>query len=275
MQLTFAEPDTFLKRYVLAYYLFESEEAMVEDVQRADVGALTLILSGNGHFDFADGRREVATPAFLNGPTTSSIAFCGFGPLQFVGISLQPDFWGGIASCSAKQLADDAADMSRFIGPDPLELIQQLTGQPGIAEMAPILDRWLGAMLRPVDPEQRAQIESIRTWLASSPFPSVGELYAQFDVSERQMTRICNRFFGSPPKALSRKYIALRTASAIVFNDEAVLDAAREHYADASHFIREVKRVTGQTPRQLRVHPRPLMAMTLHPQNFRELTSLD
>mgnify|MGYP000861507910 CR=1 FL=1 len=46
---------------------------------------------------------------------------------------------------------------------------------------------------------------------------------------------------------------------------------ALRHYADQSHLIREVKRVTGQTPRQLRTQASPTLRKALHPSNLWEL----
>jgi hypothetical protein len=83
--------------------------------------------------------------------------------------------------------------------------------------------------------------------------------------------RISNIYYGSPPRALARTYGALKTASSIVMNEGRIPDEAIAHYADAPHLIREVKRVTGQTPRQLMNSSSPVMRITLHPSNFKEL----
>jgi AraC-like DNA-binding protein len=54
-------------------------------------------------------------------------------------------------------------------------------------------------------------------------------------------------------------------------NEGRIPAEAIAHYADRSHLIREVKRVTGQTPRQLMNNSSPVMRITLHPSNFKEL----
>jgi AraC-like DNA-binding protein len=271
MQLTFAMPSPKLARYALTYYLFEDNGAMIEDVQRADVGAITFILDGSGHYEFADGRRSPTAPVFMNGPTTTVIQFSAWGPLRFCGISPQPDFWGGISTHDAASLSDTALDATLCLSTAPAPVHEALRSKTTIAEMAPILDQWLVSMIRPLPTDHVTAIDTIRQWLARDGFPKVSELYDQFDLTERQVTRIANRYFGAPPKALSRKYGALRTASAIVMEDEAKLAELSAHYADHSHMIREVRRVIGQTPRQLRLEGRMLMHLTLQPSNFREL----
>jgi AraC-like DNA-binding protein len=271
MQLSFAMPCPSLRRHALTYYLFEDPSAMIEDVQRADVGALTFTLEGSGHYDFADGRRSPTRPVFINGPTTTRIAFTAFGPLRFVGISPQPDFWGGIIDSDARTLADTAVDGAELFRTSPMPLLEELRLRSTIEDMAPLLDAWLLSAVRLIHPEQVESIEKIRSWLATEAFPSVADLYAQFDVTERQVARIANRYFGAAPKALSRKYGALRTASAIIMEDDDMLEAMKSQFADASHMIREIRKVIGQTPRQLRRETRMLMRLTLQPENFREL----
>jgi AraC-like DNA-binding protein len=271
MKLSFARPAQHVSRYALTYYLFEDDKPMVEDVQRADVGAITLILDGSGHYEFMDGRRSPTTPAFMNGPTTTSISFSAWGPLRFFGVSPQPDFWGGISTRDASALADTAVDATLCLPINPAPILEAMRAKSSIEEMAPIIDQWFAEMARPVPPDHVEAIETIRRWLAKDGFPKVSELYAQFGLTERQVTRIANRYFGAPPKALSRKYGALRTASAIVLDDEARLDELSSQFSDHSHMIREVRRVIGQTPRQLRLESKLLMRMTLQPSNFREL----
>ena len=63
----------------------------------------------------------------------------------------------------------------------------------------------------------------------------------------------------------------MQTAAHILAHDGTPPAEALAHFADPSHLIREVKRVTGQTPRQLRTQASPLMRVALNPANFWEL----
>lgn len=272
MQLTFAEPAAALKRYVLTYYMVEDEGSISEDIHRADVGLLTFVLDGSGHYDFSAGKRVVATPVVLTGPTTLSFSFSAMGPLRFVGVSLGPDFWGGIADCSGSDFADHATEPTPLLPQSPAPIVAALRDRSTLQDMAPILDTWFLAMAKPVPDEQKKHIEIIRAWLSSQTFPDVADLYEQFDISERQVIRIANRYFGAPPKKLAGKYGALRTAAHIFMNNGDISDEMSMHYADRSHLIRAVKAVTGQTPKQLKSRSRPLLGITLQPQNYRELT---
>lgn len=270
MQLTIAKPAPALSRFLLTYYLVEDETSITEDIQRADVGGFTFVLEGSGHYDFGRGKRILTTATMLNGPTTSCVSFSAFGPLRFVGASPQPDFWGGLVDADAARFANTMTDPTPFLSRDPAPTLDLLRTCRTVDEMAPILDAYFLSLAKPLPHDQIRNIELIRRWL-SAPIPKVSELYAQSKLTERQMIRIANRFFGAPPKALARKYAALRTATAICWGDEEVAKTMVAHFADQSHFIREVKNVCGQTPRQLKSLSRPLLRMTLHPSMYREL----
>jgi AraC-like DNA-binding protein len=273
MSLTFAaaQPDPSLKRYVLGYFLLSDDHIAIADEQRADVGGLTFVLDGHGHYHFAKNRKVTISPVTLNGPTTAHVAFRASGPLRFLVVSLQPEFWTGLAHCEAHAIADDALDARLCLRDDPEPLQRALAACNTVAEMAPRIDAYLMRMIKPLPDDQRQVVSVIRGWLLASTFPEVADLYAQSPLSERQMVRLANRYFGAPPKVLSRKYGALRTASDILKSGGEIPASAFDHYSDHSHLIREVKRFTGLTPRQLMTGANPIMRITLDPVFYREL----
>ncbi len=271
MNLTFAAPCQAMRRYVTTYFLFTEEHAIIEDQQRADNGFLHLLLEGDGHYLFRDGRRAYSAPAFLSGPNTSSSIFSVSGPLRYVGLGLQPDWWGGVVGLTADSLAENAIDAAPYLNFNVDDLIHKLRRMSHIEQMAGVLDTCFLPQIKPIPRDHIVAIEKIREWLATNPFPKVADLYTRFDLSERQVIRICNRYFGAPPKAMARKYSALRAASRIMAGDGAIPEDVMAHYSDHSHIIREVKFVTGQTPRQLRTSANPIMRLTLSDTNFREL----
>jgi AraC-like DNA-binding protein len=271
MQLEFANPAPALAHLVATYYLLSEEYSVMEDVQRADTGHLRIFLDGSGYYEFARGKRYQSSRFFLNGPFTQHMRSVVQGPVRFIGVALFPESWGGLIGRSAADFTDRAEDAAPLLGDIVTPWFDQLQPLSTIAEMAPIMDAWLMAMVKPVSPSRRNVIKTIRAWLADSMFPDIADLYASLDFSERQIMRISNSYFGSPPRALARTYGALKTASAIVMNEGRIPEDAIAHYADQPHLIREVKRVTGQTPRQLMNSSSPVMRITLHPSNFKEL----
>jgi AraC-like DNA-binding protein len=271
MQLEFAAPAPALAHLVATYYLLTEEYSVMEDVQRADTGHLRIFLNGSGYYEFAKGKRYESTRFFLNGPFTQHMRSVVQGPVRFIGVALFPESWGGLLGLSAADFTDRAEDAAPLLGDVIVPWFEELQSLSTIAEMAPIMDKWLMGMIKPIRADRRAVIQVIREWLADTMFPNVTDLYSALSLSERQIMRISNLYYGSPPRALARTYGALKTASSIVMNDGRISAEAIAHYADQPHLIREVKRVTGQTPRQLMNSSSPVMRITLHPSNFKEL----
>ncbi len=271
MQLTFATPHLSLSNVIGAYYLIEIEHILIEDAQRADVGQIRLMLQGLGHIQFSGSPPVEAAPASILGPSTVYSTAMLHGPVRILGLSLMPRAWGGLLQSQAHVFSNTAADAAPLLPKGTDALIETLRTKENILAMAPLLDAFLQPMLRPLPKGHSHVIEAIRAWLSASAFPRVEDLYASWPLSERQMTRISNRYWGGAPKALANKYGALHTALGIVQQEGSPKADAIAHYADRPHLIREVKRATGQTPRQLKSIANPLLRYSLLPENYREL----
>lgn len=274
MQVEFAVPHQALSELVANYYLVTEHYNVMDDVQRADIGHLRIFLEGSGYYELARGQRFQSTRFFLNGPFTQHMRSVVQGPTRFFGASIFPEGWVELMGCDASDLTDRAVDAEPYIGAVVSPWFDELGRCSTAAEMGLVMDKYLLPMIKPPRADRRKVTNAIRCWLGNSMFPDVADLYAALDLSERQIMRIANSSFGAPPKALSRVYGALRTATGIVMNDGAIPDEAIAHYADQSHLIREVKRVTGHTPRQLTTNSSPIMRFTLHPSNFKEIEPL-
>ncbi len=269
MIMTFALPDPRLSACVGAYYLAQSASVLTEDIQRADLGHLRLLLEGSGHQDFGT-RRVMSRPVSLCGPTCTYSHFALNGPVRFFGVILRPQAWGGLIDRAANSCAENAIDAMALLRSKPVPCVEALKACPTIDAMKEVADQWLLPQMRQIADDRRRVIQAIEDWLAASLFPEVARLYETIALSERQVMRIANQHFGAPPKSLARKYGALRTARHIMLNNGEIPEAAHSHYADKSHLIREVKQVTGQTPRQLRTRSNPVMRSTLEMVHFHE-----
>jgi AraC-like DNA-binding protein len=269
MDLEFARPAPALKHVISAYYLFRANYPLVEDFERADVGYLRFQLAGVGDYHFRDGRVEPSWPVLLIGPGNSAARYSVNGPLHSFGCVLLPDFWCAVVDGSAQDFADRSLDGSISLGATSQRCYETLSSLSTLADMVPVVDRFLLSVLKPTSPDNRKTIDTIGAWLSQNPIPPIEDLYAAMDVSPRQVMRLSNRFFGAPPKLLARKYRALRAASAIVGNKGKIENAVFEQFSDHSHMIREIKYFTGMTPRQLQINRNPIVKATLQPRNFR------
>jgi AraC-like DNA-binding protein len=271
VQLTFAAPHPDLMPYFSVYYLFEDDQPLIDDGQRADCGHLRIFMEGSGQQRMPDGRRIESCAFMLTGPHATASRFVVRGPLRFAGLSLRPRAWGGLIDIDACDILDSGCDGARLFAPTSDVLVDAMRSCATIAEMAPLLDAFFRGRVKTIPDEHEAVNVAIASWLKASLFPNVDDLYAACALSDRQVTRIANRHWGAPPKALARKYSALRTASRIMESGGTVPDEAQAYYSDHSHLIREVKRVTGMTPRQLHTISNVILRTTLDETNFREL----
>jgi AraC-like DNA-binding protein len=269
MELTFAQPAPALDRYVSLYYHVRVEYPLIEDFERADVGYLRLMFSGSGHYRFPEAS-DPDRPVMLLGPATETASYSIQGPLDSFGCVLLPEFWGGIARAGADEYANRAKDGVSALGSGIMRVHEAMVSAPDVTAMARLMDAYLIPRIRPLKEDQRAVIGRIGDWLSAKPIPPVEALYAACDLSERQVMRIANRYFGAPPKLLARKFRALRTASRLIGTRGSVPESLAAEYADRAHMTREIKTFTGMTPRQLQINSNPIMQVTLHPDNFRE-----
>lgn len=270
MDWQFAAPTPAAAPYFGAYYLATSHHLTIDDTQRAGTGHLHFFLEGSGYKDFPASRRP-ANLVSLSGPSFVCQKFALNGPARLFGMSLLPKSWNGLIPCAADALANTGRNAAEVFGPAIIELHDQLRACATLEDMAHAAERFFLARVMPIPAAHARAIDEIRSWLGEALAPELEALHTRFTITDRQIARIANRYWGGPPKTLARKYAALRTASHILGSDGTAPAEAAAHFADASHMIREVKRVTGQSPRQLRTQASPLMRLALNPANFWEL----
>jgi AraC-like DNA-binding protein len=269
LELTFAMPSPALATHVSIYYLIRFDYPVIEDQERADVGYLRFMFSGDGAYRFKSGALDASCPVMLLGPATEVANYTVNGPLYTFGAVLLPEFWGGIADCDATDFANRALDASSVFGSEVLGLFGELKGMATVEEMARRMDAWLLRRVKPVPEDHLKVMAKIGEWLSCLPIPSPERLYEEAGKSARQVMRLANRHFGAPPKLLARKFRALRTASRLIGTRGPIPESLIAEYSDQAHMIREIKAFTGMTPRQLQVNSSPIMQVTLHPDNFR------
>jgi AraC-like DNA-binding protein len=270
MEWQFAPPAPALAPFVGSYYLATTRHLTVDDLQRADTGHLHFFLEGSGYKDFPGLRRQ-ANLASLSGPSFTFQGYALNGPARLFGVSLLPRAWNGMVPCPANSLSNRGCNAVELLGPSVIDLHHDLRGCETLAAMVPIADTFFQRRGPGMAKGHGRVVEGIRAWLAEALAPDLSHLHDRFDLSDRQLARISNRYWGAPPKSLARKYTALRTASLIIEHAGAPPPEALLHYADQSHLIREVKRVTGQTPRQLWTQASFILRTALHPTNIWEL----
>ncbi len=269
MLLDFHQPSPAIAPLVTIFYLYRSDEPMVEGIERADVGQIRFMLKGSGHLTFAEGHVEPSCPIMVNGPGTGAAAYRVKGPFHCFGAALRPVGWASLIGVPAHERADHVTDGEAVFGPAGSALLERLRTLGDVAAMAAAVEPFLLERARPIPPEHHRLCESVRQWLSSSDAPRVAALFDAIPLSSRQVVRLVNHYFGAPPKLLERKFRALRAATALA--DGADAREVAEAFYDQPHMIREIKHFTGHTPGTLASRMDPVLAMTLSPAAFNEL----
>lgn len=258
----FAPPDD-LTDLIGTIYLFTADQPLVSDCTRADFPQLRFMIAGKGVYRFGNGHIAATPEVCLLGPTMSATHFDVAGPMQVLGLALSPIGWYALTGRDASECADDLlCAATTFGGEFALTLLRLRTITDPI-EAIQIVAALLRPRFAPVRADHVAFAEATDQWLAGAHSPDLGTLAAATGLSDRQLARLANRYFGAPPKMLARKYRALRIASALAEGDGDWDAIIGEAFYDQSHFIREMKHFVGFTPHQLLHDPSVIAKLTL------------
>ncbi|MBV8238568.1 MAG: helix-turn-helix transcriptional regulator [Sphingomonas sp.] len=264
IQLDYVVPDADLQPFVTLFYHFKADLPRFDDVERADHAQLRFRLSrGDGSYHFPDGTVQPAPEVHVVGPTSGAMRTCADGPVEVIGMGLQPAGWAALLGIDASAMLNRAIDGELFFGTAVRHVSDRMRAAQTTAEKVAIAAAFVQCSIAGGETDAVAFARGIDAWLAGSPSPDIEDLVCATGLSRRQVERRCNALYGAPPKLLARKYRALRAAVALA-NGSATLDQLLEvGFYDQSHLIREVKQFTGLTPGQLRTEPNQLAQLTM------------
>lgn len=250
---------------VESYYFYRYDMPEVTGVERVDMGQIRFMLRGRGEMRFPDGHCEPSLPVMVNGPGSAAASYRVEGPFHCFGISLRAIGWRALIGRPANEVADTVLDGAEVFGPQVHVLLEQLRALDTLDDMVALVEPLLLAARRPVPKAHVALARAVREWAARDE-PRIADLYAAIDMSERQVIRLCNEYYGGSPKHLERKFRAIGAAMRI-FQGEDPMDVAMR-FSDQPHMINEIKRFTGHTPGALRDRIDPVLAITLANETF-------
>lgn len=272
--IDYFDPPPELERYVTTLFHFRCDEPAIEDIQPADVGKILLVMKGSGEADIA-GQRGLPIPAFsLQSPTSAAVPFRFVDGFHSLGAALTPLGWAALTGLCANEHMDRIYPIADLLGDDaPLEALRQSYLDSGIdqAGMIAVLVGYIAGHIRKV-PARHAQLVALAVdWLGTSLDPDLDALYAGSSYSKRQTQRLVERYFGLNPRALKRKYRAVRAAAILTspLTTDEQATAVAEYFYDQSHLIREIGLFVGRTPSRLGGGDNPILNKLLDTRNFR------
>jgi AraC-like DNA-binding protein len=259
LTMDFRQPRAALADHFSFFYHFEQTDDRFEGVDRADYAQLRFILRGeNARYRFVDDTEQAMPDIYVLGPTTGSSYLSCDGAAEAIGVGLMPHGWAALVPMDASAAANRLFDARDLFGDIVVSTHETLRTTPDFDARVAIIEEMLVRLMSRQRPTYQAFVDQVNTWLADASAPDVNDLIALTGLSARQVQRGCNRYFGSPPKVLARKYRALRAAVAIAHGDPDLDDLLTEGFYDQSHAIREIKYFTGTTPHAFAEHPTEL-----------------
>lgn len=261
--LRYMVPAPDLREYISSYYLFWAHLPNVADVMRADLPQIRFMIEGSGEYNFANGDCIATPDVSLIGPTMGATRFAVAGPLRVLGIALLPAGWATLVRDDASRHADSLIDASAVFGTLVEDALDAMRGALHPEVLVSIADAVMRELVGRVSEVPLWFTRLTDGWLTGAASPDVDTLVAATGMSSRQVERLARRIYGAPPKLLARKYRALRAASLLGQGDLPWQEVVGDAFYDQSHFIREFKHFTGQTPRHFQRDPTPVTRLSI------------
>ena len=270
ISVDYIPPPETIAPYVTTLYHFRCDEAVIRDIQPAAIGQLCLFPHGTGEMHFANGQRDPNHPVGLLTPLSRATPIVVDGPFHAFGAAL--------TGLHAGEHRDRLLPAGSVLAPGIDELGEKLLGAyrsrtMSGQECALSVGAFIESHAKPINPRHIELIAATARWLSESFNPDVARLASMSDYSGRQVQRLVERFFGLPPRALARKYRALRAAALLSAPQLSLEDEAdiAEAFFDQSHMIREITHFVGRTPARLGDETTPYLAEMIDRRNLREL----
>lgn len=242
--------------YISAFYLFETDENQLEEIERADIAQLRFILKGGGQMVFADDDVRQIGLASIVGPRMKASRLRIDGPAASFGMGLLPAGWIVLTGQPAHTYVNGTFDAHGLVKGDLDSLRTAITEAASFEDMVAASEQFLAKLLKSSETPPFRLIQAVDEWLEESIAPDVGTLSEKTGLSPAQLQRQLKVIYGASPKLLARKYRALKTAVLIANGEGVWQDYVGEAYYDQSHCIREIKEFTGITPAAIRKTPR-------------------
>jgi AraC-like DNA-binding protein len=260
MTISYYPAPSYLADRVSSFYEFYDPAPVHDDIERSDRQQIRLLIEGEGEYHFASGQTDTAHRVSLMGPTSGSVRGISRGPTRLVGAGLWPAAWHAIVGNHAEAWLDRVVDAALVFGAERTErLWREVAGGHDSESRIAALAGFIAEVTEPADPEHVEFTRAVDHWLIGNPDPHVDALQAATGYGLRKLERMTKRYYGLPPKTLSRKYRALRAAAVLARGEDLDEAGLAEGFYDQSHLIREVKRFAGLTPQRLKARESTLL----------------
>ncbi len=169
---------------------------------------------------------------------------------QVFGIKFKPGGFQPFLGAPVSTLADRSVAAADCFGPAAEAFEAEVAACEEVDEMADAAERLLLTRLPPEDPQARRTTELVARIAADLQLRSVEQLAAQEGMSPRALQRLFRHYVGVGPKWVINRY-RMHEAVAQLQQGRPVAWAElalQLGYFDQAHFIRDFRRLVGQSP---------------------------
>ncbi|MEL6530806.1 MAG: helix-turn-helix domain-containing protein [Pseudomonadota bacterium] len=276
--LTYWDPPEGLEKYILTMFDLQREADIVDDLHPGTTGQLFVLAAGHGSAQFGNREDKVEVGPILFNAFEVAVPYRTYGPWRCFGVSFSPYGWAALTQAPLNEYGNRFMEAEELLGDEINRLSdsliqrclnEEISGFEACLEIA----EWIRPRLRAIPDSHEIVIARTVEWLGTSLNPPVEGLFEGLPYSRRQIERLVLRYFGFTPRALSRKFRAVRAANLLAqpnLTDEGEAEIA-EAFADQSHMIREIRRYCGYTPTRLGGNDDPMFQQLLRLKNLDRL----
>lgn len=172
------------------------------------------------------------------------------GRVHGLGVRFRPGCFRAFLGRPVRDIADRSVPLTDVFGPAAIEAAESVRTAAGDAQMVGAIDNLLIANPVRLTPAARHAAAAVESIARDPGITRVAQLCADTGLTTRSIQRLFAEHVGCPPKWAIRIYRLNDAAQRLVTEgqpDYAGL-AVRLGYSDQSHFIRDFRTVTGQSP---------------------------
>ena len=264
-----------LAPYVNTLFVFSTDEERLDDILPAYSAQLISFGTGAARMQFAEDRVYESSTAFVIAPMQEAAPFSIAGPAKACGISLTSLGWAAFAHLPVDDAGHRVHQIEDLMGGEVAHRLSSIgtayaAGECTSQEAGEALASFLRDNLLPPSDRERQFIEKTVAWLSSSFNPPIDALIAATGDTERNVQRLCKKFFGKPPASLVKRYRAMRAATILSQPNvpSEIRDEAINAFFDQAHMVRDIRRFTGRTPTGLGGEGFTVTSDTLGPEGY-------
>ena len=274
-KLTYWDPPRGLEKYILTLFDLQWDQEIIDDRHAGTTGQLFIVMKGRGSAKFGEREDHVELGPVLFNAFDVAAPYRLYGPWRCIGASFSPYGWAALTQAPLDEFGNRFMRGGDLLGDGINRFSENLTqrclgGEISGLEACLELAEWIRPRLQTIPEMHEALIARTMAWLGTSLNPPVEALFDELSYSRRQAERLVLRYFGFTPRALARKFRAVRAANLLSepnLSDEGEAEIATAFH-DQPHMIREIRRYCGYTPTRLGGEGDPLFRQLLRLKNL-------